>query len=296
MKVLSYGSLNIDYVYKVEHIVTEGETISSAALDVIPGGKGLNQSIALAKAGACVCHAGRVGTEGEFLLDWCRQHGVNTDYVKIDSDTKTGHAIIQVDQKGQNSIVLFGGSNQKQTKEQIDEVLANFEEGDVLLLQNETNLVPYLIEEGHKKGMLVVLNPSPMNEKIFECDLNKVSLFLLNEVEGEQLTGSSDENEICDLLKAKYPKAKFVLTLGSKGAYYFDQDTKVFQEAFKVNVVDTTAAGDTFTGYFIANLMEEETIEVCMSRAAKAAAIAVTRKGASVSIPEKRGVLEWDLL
>ena len=291
MKVLSYGSLNIDYVYKVEHIVTEGETISSASLDVIPGGKGLNQSIALAKAGACVYHAGRVGSEGEFLLDWCRQHGVNTEYVKIDSDTKTGHAIIQVDQTGQNSIVLFGGSNQKQTKEQIDEVLAKFEEGDVLLLQNETNLVPYLIEEGYKKGMSVVLNPSPMNEKIFECDLNKVSIFLLNEVEGEQLTGSSDENEICDLLREKYPKSKFVLTLGSKGAYYFDQDTKVFQESFKVNVLDTTAAGDTFTGYFIANLMEQEKIEVCMRRAAKAAAIAVMRKGASVSIPEKQEVI-----
>jgi len=287
MKILSYGSLNIDYVYNVDHIAKEGETISSQTLDVIPGGKGLNQSIALAKAGATVYHAGKIGSEGTFLLDWCRAQGVHTEWISIEEDTRTGHAIIQVDECGQNSIVLFGGSNQKQSKKQIDEVLVHFQKGDILLLQNEINELPYLIEEGYKKGMIVVLNPSPMNVNIFECDLNKVNLFFLNEVEGEQLTGVSDEAEICRRLKENYPSGKFVLTLGSKGAYYVDDRETLFQEAFQVDVVDTTAAGDTFTGYFLFNLLERKPIKECLRIATKAASIAVSRKGASASIPNK---------
>lgn len=291
MKVLSFGSLNIDYVYHVNHIVNKGETISSASLDVIPGGKGLNQSIALAKAGAEVYHAGKIGSEGEFLLHWCNENGVNTKWVEIDQETKTGHAIIQVDENAQNSIVLFGGSNQKQTKEQIDKVLEAFEAGDVLLLQNEINHLPYLIDQAFEKEMIIVLNPSPMDAKIFECDLTKISLFLLNEVEGEQLAGTPDEMGIISALKEKYKDAKFVLTLGSKGAYYFDQTAISFQESFKVDAVDTTAAGDTFTGYFLASILENKTVEESLKIAAKAASIAVSRKGASVSIPVKEEVL-----
>lgn len=256
MKVLSFGSLNIDYVYHVTHIVNKGETLASSGLDVIPGGKGLNQSIALAKAGADVYHAGKVGEEGRFLLDWCEANNVNTEWVEIDQDTKTGHAIIQVD-----------------------------ENGDVLLLQNEINNLPYLIEKAYKKGLIIVLNPSPINEKIFECNLDKVSLFLLNEIEGEQLSGAKEEMEMCTLLREKYPNAKFVLTLGGKGAYYFDQKSMAFQEAFKVDAIDTTAAGDTFTGFFVASILKDKPVEEAMKIAAKAASIAVTRKGASVSIP-----------
>ncbi len=285
MKVLNIGSLNLDYVYSVDHIIQPGETESTGGRNIFLGGKGINQSMALAKAGAEVYHAGRVGTEGEFLLTWCRENSVNTDYTLVDPDEKTGHAIIQVDENGQNSIVLFGGSNQRQTKEQIDNTLKFFEKGDILLLQNEINHLPYLIEEAYRKEMMIVLNPSPMNEKIFECDLSKISLFLLNEVEGEQLTGIRDEREMCHALKEKYSEARFVLTLGSKGAYYIDQEQTIFQEAFKVKAVDTTAAGDTFTGYFLANLLRGESIEMCLKMAAKASSIAVTREGASVSIP-----------
>ena len=291
MKVLSFGSLNIDYVYHVDHIVKKGETISSASLDVIPGGKGLNQSIALAKAGAEVYHAGRIGTEGQFLLEWCEKNGVNTEWVMVDQDTKTGHAIIQVDEHAENSIVLFGGSNQKQTKLQIDKTMESFGKGDVLLLQNEINHLPYLIDKAFEKGMIIILNPSPMNGKIFECDLSKVSLFLLNEVEGEQISGVSDEMQMCTVLRDKFSDSKFVLTLGSKGAYYFDQKSISFQESFKVEAVDTTAAGDTFTGYFVASILENKTVEESLKIAAKAASIAVSRKGASVSIPVKEEVL-----
>lgn len=291
MKVLSFGSLNIDYVYHVDHIVKKGETIASVSLDVIPGGKGLNQSIALAKAGADVYHAGRIGTEGTFLVEWCKTNGVNTEWIVVDQDTKTGHAIIQVDENAENSIVLFGGSNQKQTKAQIDKTMEGFGKGDVLLLQNEINNLPYLIDKAYEKEMIIILNPSPMNEKIFECDLSKVSLFLLNEVEGEQLSGVSEEMEMCSVLREKFSDSKFVLTLGSKGAYYFDQKSISFQESFKVNAVDTTAAGDTFTGYFVASILENKTVEESLKIAAKAASIAVSRMGASISIPVKEEVI-----
>lgn len=290
MKVLSFGSLNIDYVYHVDHIVNKGETLSSTSLDVIAGGKGLNQSIALAKAGAEVYHAGKIGEEGTFLLDWCNENGVNTKWVGIEPDTKTGHAIIQVDEHAENCIVLFGGSNQKQTKEQIDETMEAFEKGDVLLLQNEINHLPYLIDKAYEKEMMIILNPSPMNEKIFECDLKKVSLFLLNVVEGEQISGVKDEKEMCAMLREKYADAKFVLTLGSKGAYYFDQNDICFQESFKVDAVDTTAAGDTFTGYFVAEMLNGSPVERALKVAAKAASIAVSRKGASISIPKREEV------
>lgn len=290
MKVLSFGSLNIDYVYHVDHIVNKGETLSSTSLDVIAGGKGLNQSIALAKAGAEVYHAGKIGEEGTFLLDWCNENGVNTKWVGIEPDTKTGHAIIQVDEHAENCIVLFGGSNQKQTKEQIDETMEAFEKGDVLLLQNEINHLPYLIDKAYEKEMMIILNPSPMNEKIFECDLKKVSLFLLNAVEGEQISGVKDEKEMCAMLREKYADAKFVLTLGSKGAYYFDQNDICFQESFKVDAVDTTAAGDTFTGYFVAEMLNGSPVERALKVAAKAASIAVSRKGASISIPKREEV------
>ena len=290
MKVLSFGSLNIDYVYHVDHIVNKGETLSSTSLDVIAGGKGLNQSIALAKAGAEVYHAGKIGEEGTFLLDWCNENGVNTKWVGIEPDTKTGHAIIQVDEHAENCIVLFGGSNQKQTKEQIDETMEAFEKGDVLLLQNEINHLPYLIDKAYEKEMMIILNPSPMNEKIFECDLKKVSLFLLNAVEGEQISGVKDEKEMCAMLREKYADAKFVLTLGSKGAYYFDQNEICFQESFKVDAVDTTAAGDTFTGYFVAEMLNGSPVERALKVAAKAASIAVSRKGASISIPKREEV------
>lgn len=291
MKVLSFGSLNIDYVYHVNHIVNKGETLSSTALDTIPGGKGLNQSVALAKAGAEVYHAGKVGEEGKFLLDWCEHNNVNTKWVEVLQASKTGHAIIQVDEKGENSIVLFGGANQEMTKEYVNKVLDDFESGDILLLQNEINNLSYIIDEAYKKNMIVVLNPSPMNEKIFQCDLRKVAMFLLNEVEGEQISGTSDELEMIDLLRKKYPGSEFVLTLGSKGAYYFDRKSLFYQESYKVNAVDTTAAGDTFTGYFVASILDNKPVEEAMKIAAKAASIAVTRKGASVSIPFLNEVL-----
>ena len=284
MKVLNYGSLNFDFVYAVDHIVAPGETLSSFRLEQHFGGKGLNQSIALARAGVPVFHAGLVGEDGQAFLDLCQKSGVDTRYIGS-TPGKSGHAIIQVDKNAQNCILLFGGSNQLQTKEYIDSVLANFEKGDILLLQNEVNLLPYLIDKAAEIGMTIVLNPSPFDEKISACDLGKVGIFLLNEVEGAQLTGKSDPEQITQAIRALYPGAIVVLTLGEAGSVYDDGKAAVRQPIFKVKAVDTTAAGDTFTGYFIYSLVQGMPASEGLALAAKASAIAVSREGATDSIP-----------
>ena len=284
MKVLNYGSLNVDYTYSVPHIIVGGETMASYELHEYCGGKGLNQSVALAKAGLDVWHAGIIGNDGQMLLDACADAGVHTEYIKK-MDVRGGHTVIQVDANGQNSIILYGGTNQMQTAEFVDEVLSHFGEGDYLVLQNEINMLDYIIDKAYERGMKIVLNPSPYNEKLDACDLSKISLFLVNEIEAGQITGNADPGHALDALHEKFPNAAFVLTLGSDGAWYYDGQQKVFQGIFKVKAVDTTAAGDTFTGFFIKKLTEGADIQTALKTAAKASSIAVTRVGAAPSIP-----------
>lgn len=284
MKVLNFGSLNVDYVYALDHIVQGGETILSGSMKVFAGGKGLNQSIALAKAGVPVYHAGLVGNDGQILLDTCHEYGVNTEFVQA-LDVKGGHTIIQVDAQGQNCIILYGGTNQMQTKERVDEVLSHFEEGDYLILQNEINLLDYIIDAAYERGMKIVLNPSPFDDRLKSCALDKVFLFMLNEVEGEQITGSDDPDVILTKLLEMYPHASIVLTLGSRGSVYYDGQQKVFQDIFKVKAVDTTAAGDTFTGFFVAGLIAGKEIPDILRTASRASSITVSRPGAAPSIP-----------
>lgn len=284
MKILNIGSLNYDYVYSVNHIVKPGETLSSTKMETFCGGKGLNQSVALARAGEKVYHAGMVGQEGGQLLTTCLENGIDVSYMK-EIEGKSGHTIIQVDENAQNCILLYGGSNRSLTKEYVDGVLACFEKGDWILLQNEVNLLAYIIEKAHEKGLKIALNPSPYDQAVKECDLSKVTLFLLNEVEGEQITGEADTNEILDNMMERYPEAKVVLTLGSEGVVYRDKTMKKTHGIYKVNAVDTTAAGDTFTGYFVHALIHDLTIEEALELSSKASAIAVSRPGATASIP-----------
>lgn len=293
MKVLNFGSMNVDYVYALDHIVQGGETILSSSMQVFAGGKGLNQSIALAKAGVPVYHAGLVGNDGQILMDTCREYGVNTDFVKT-LDIKGGHTIIQVDAVGQNCIILYGGTNQMQTKEWVDEVLSHFGAGDYLILQNEINLLDYIIDAAYDRGMRIVLNPSPFDDRLKACALNKVYLFMLNEVEGEQITGSDDPDTILARLNELYPAASIVLTLGSRGSVYYDGRQKVYQDIFKVKAVDTTAAGDTFTGYFVAGLIAGKKISEILRTASRASSITVSRPGAAPSIPSIKEVEEAD--
>ena len=295
MKVLNFGSLNLDYVHSVGHMVTpKGETLASSGMNVFCGGKGLNQSIALAKAGVEVYHAGLIGEEGEILLKTCQEGGVDSRYIRKTTE-KSGHTIIQVDKDGQNCILLYGGANQSITREYVDEVLSHFEKGDILLLQNEINLLDYIINQAYEKGMMIILNPSPYNEKLDSCDFKKISMLLLNEVEGAQVTGEKDEKKILVRLKELYPDMQVVLTLGKDGSVYQYKDQVYRQGIFSVQAVDTTAAGDTFTGYFISSILEGMPVDEGLKLAAKASAIAVSREGATASIPVKAEVesVDW---
>ena len=287
MKVLNFGSLNIDCVYGVDHFVKKGETISSNSLNIFSGGKGLNQSIALAKAGIEVYHAGAIGIDGIFLEESLKNNGINTRYIKRFENICTGNAIIQNDVYGDNCILLYGGANQSIDREFIDSVLTDFGSEDWLILQNEISEIPYIVDNAHSKGMKIVLNPSPMDEKIFKINLDYIDCLLMNEIEARSLIKEKYLN-IDDLtlkLGRKFPDKEIVLTLGEEGAVYIYGKKKLLQSAYKVRVVDTTAAGDTFTGYFIAARLQNKSIKECMEMATRASAIAVSKKGASPSIP-----------
>ena len=312
MKALNYGSLNIDFVYNVEHFVRSGETISSQNMAIFAGGKGLNQSVALAKSGIDTWHAGCIGEDGEFLADILQKSGAHTELISR-LPGRNGHAIIQKQPNGQNCILLYGGSNQQNTRVQIDEVMSHFEKGDYLILQNEINEISYIMERAHEKGMIIVLNPSPMDEKIRTYPLEYVDYFLLNEIEAKDLTGfdqnladtdqhlvqemdevSSAWDALLEEVCSHFPNSKVVLTLGEYGSIYKDEKQKIHQPIMKVPVVDTTAAGDTFTGFFIGSIAKGLSPENAMKIAAKASAIAVSRQGAAPSIPEL-GEVERDM-
>ena len=284
MKILNIGSMNLDMVYQMDHIVQPGETEASFGMNVFLGGKGINQSVAAAQAGAEVYHGGMIGEDGQPFLDACVKYNVDSRYIR-QVEGKSGHAIIQIDKNAQNCILLFGGANQMLTESYVDEVLEGFTAGDILLLQNEVNMLPYIVDKAYEKGMQIALNPSPFNEKLNAVDMGKIAIFLLNEVEGFQVTGLTEPDAIIEKLLQLYPHARIVLTLGKDGAVYADKEQKHFQPIFKVKAVDTTAAGDTFTGYFLAGLSEGLAIPEVLKRSAKASSIAVSRPGAVPSIP-----------
>lgn len=291
MRILNFGSLNIDKTYKVEHFVREKETIKALKYEEFSGGKGLNQSVALAKAGARVAHAGCIGNDGSRLVSLLSDSGVDTDYIRV-CGGPSGHAIIQVDEAGQNSIIIYGGANDEITKGYIEKVLDDFGPGDMLLVQNEIQNVAYAISRAKEKGIKIAFNPSPINDGLEKCDLHSIDYFILNEVEGEWLSRESRDNPraMMEKLTQDYPKAAFVLTLGDKGAYYFDPIQKIYQEICKVEVVDTTGAGDTFTGYFLAGIANGRPVPEALKYASIAAAISVSRKGAAGSIPDMEEV------
>lgn len=292
MKILNFGSINIDIFFRVEHIVRPGETISSESIEKRAGGKGLNQSVALAKVSDSVYHAGSIGTDGNFLIEEMENFGVDTSLLKK-SDKLTGNAIIQVDDKGENSIVLYKGANFDNSEAYVDEVLSHFEKGDILVLQNEINCMPYIINKAYEKGLKIVLNPSPITDEIEKIDLDKIDLLLVNETEAKALAKVSDAKEAVNYFRENFPSLKVVETFGKNGSMYFDKDNLINQDSFKVDAVDTTGAGDTFTGYFVTYFYKGEKITKCLEVAAKASALSVTKKGASISIPSHEAVLKF---
>ena len=256
----------------------------------------MNQTVAIARAGMPVCFAGKLGGDGGALKELLAgEVNINTDCLLTDAQEQTGHAIIQVDRMGENSIVVYGGANQRITKEDIDCVLSCFTAGDVIVLQNEISCIPYILRSAHERGMKIVFTPAPFRETLYEMtELQFVDWLLLNQVEGNLLTdGNADPHITCKRLKNLLPHTNIILTLGKDGSLYYDGKGFILQKSYRIQTVDTTAAGDTFAGYFVAMLMRGRTVADAMDLASKAAAIAVSRKGAFPSMPTLKEVTSW---
>ncbi|WP_373070032.1 ribokinase [Sulfurimonas sp.] len=284
MKIINFGSINIDHVYSVDHFVRPGETLSSNSYAVFSGGKGANQSIALARANADVVHVGKVGKDGIWLKEKMEKEGIDTSFVNT-VKAPTGHAVIQVNKEGENAIIIHGGANLTYKSSDIEKVLKTAKTEDIVLLQNEINDVDKIIKQTKSKGLKVVFNPAPMSDAVKDYPLELVDIFIINETEGEALSGEKKPEKIIKAMGKLYPKSSVVLTLGKKGVIYAKGKKVISVDALKVKAVDTTGAGDTFIGYFLAEFSRGMTIEKCLEAAIKASSICVTRKGAADSIP-----------
>lgn len=289
MRILNFGSLNIDYVYRVDQFIRPGETKASKSLMVNCGGKGLNQSIAAAKAGNEVFHAGLLGRDGVMLKNKLIEKGVDVSLLR-NTDGLCGNAIIQVDDAGQNCILLFGGTNRELTLEMIDETLDAFGNEGLVLLQNETNLVGEIIERAHARGLKTALNAAPMDAGVLDYPLDLLDFLLVNEVEGREIAGCDNDEEIVPTLHARYPHCGIVLTLGKRGALYHKDGHTWRIGICPVQPVDTTAAGDTFTGYFLYGMLNGMSPAESLQLATTASAICVQRPGASDSVPTRAEV------
>lgn len=284
MKILNFGSCNIDYVYRLHHIAAPGETQKSDDLQTFAGGKGLNQSVAIAKAGGRVCHAGCIGTDGDMLLHTLQENAVDTALLQR-MPQKNGHAMIQVSETGENAIIVYPGTNAMIREDYVDAVLSHFSKGDILVLQNEINCLSYILSCAHQRGMTVILNPSPIQDALRSLDFHKISYMVLNEIEAVALFGGDDAQSSAAIAAEQYPNLRIVLTLGENGSVYREGSVVWHQNAFRVKVVDTTAAGDTFMGYFVAGLAKGQPIPEILRLASAAAAMAVSKEGAAPSIP-----------
>lgn len=287
MKIINFGSLNIDNIYNVREFVNPGQTIFSDSFHIAPGGKGLNQSLAAARAGVQVIHAGAIGSKGLFLTQLLQAAGVDISQV-LTLDAPSGHTIIEVNAAGQNRIIVHGGTNLMLTEDYIDAILTKGCAGDLVLLQNETNLISSIISKAQAKGMKVAFNPSPMPENLTALPLDLVDYFIVNELEAAQLAGMQPQeayDAVLECLTAKYPHAAVIMTLGHNGVLYSCQDTRLAHPVFQVDTVDTTAAGDTFCGYFLAAVCRGASTKDALREASAASAIAVSRPDAAPSIP-----------
>lgn len=290
MKILNFGSLNIDRTYEVDQFVQAGQTVCAFNYQEFLGGKGLNQSVALARAGASVYHIGVIGHDGGDLKEALIDNHIDATYL-WEVEEHSGHTVIQIDSQGENAILFEAGSNFSLSRDMIDQVFENFRDEDVLvLLQNEVSNVDYIIGQAARDGHPIAFNPSPMNQKVLELPLHLVNYFLINETEGQALTQKAKRDDIYREMAELYPHASILLTLGSSGARLYDRGKHYIVEAAKTQPVDTTGAGDTFTGYFLSGLTKKEDWDDVLQKATAASSIAISKKGAVESIPGREEV------
>ena len=283
MTIFNLGSINIDHIYRMEHLPRPGETLMAAEVSSVLGGKGANQSIAAARAGADIRHIGAVGALDGWTLETLVAAGVDTTHT-LSLPGPSGHAVIYVDAAAENTIVLFGGANQQIAQDQIDAALAKAKPGDWFLLQNETNLGTHAAAKAAALGLKVCYSAAPFDPGAVRGVLPFTDLLIVNEIEERSIREAMPD------LSARLDQIAVVTTLGRKGARYADPRQRLEVAAYAVDAVDSTGAGDTFLGYLLAAIDAGAGIEVALKRASAAAAIKVSRRGTSSGIPNQTEV------
>jgi len=289
MAIINFGSINIDHVYQVDHFVQPGETLASTHYQQLLGGKGANQSIALAQAGADVCHVGSIHENDAAFKQALIKKGVDCRGVKC-SETPSGHAIIQVTPSGENAIVLFGGANQTITAKTVMQALDGTKPSDWVLTQNETSSIDQVLRQAKEKQLKVAFNPAPMSESVKSLPLECIDLLIVNETEAAALTEKDSLDDIVAVFKEQWSECEVIITLGKAGVMMLKNNVCIKVDAFLVDAVDTTAAGDTFIGYFLSAYSNHTDAKRALIRGCAASAIAVTREGAAQSIPTQKEV------
>lgn len=289
MSVLVFGSVNIDRSFRLPRWIECGETISSLSLTTQAGGKGANQAVSLARAGVSVHLAATIGSDGLWIKEKLDRFGVDTSLVSVKDDTFTGTATILLDDKGRNSIVLYGGGNRENDEEYIRKIFSNFKEGDWLVIENEINNLPLIIDSAHERKMRICFNPSPFEDELLSLDWSVFDLIVVNEVEIMQLMKGKKGSwrEILTDARTSFPSSSILLTLGEEGSMFLDRESGeiTYTPIIRTHAVDTTGAGDTFLGYFLSSIIKGEGASDALRRATRAGAIAVSRYGAMDSIP-----------
>jgi len=299
-KIVVLGSINVDTILNIARLPLPGETMAMHDRSVAGGGKGANQAIAAVRAGAETSFISKIGKDhaADFMIDTFKHDGLNIEHVTEDEKAGTGKAYILLDDKGQNSILIYGGSNQTITVDDIHEAEEAISSADCVISEFETpipaTIEMFKIAKAH--GVVTILNPAPAKSDIPSELLENTDIIAPNEIEAEAITGIK-VNDV-DSMKAasaelhKMGVGTVIITVGSKGSFYSLVDNKFgFVNAFKVKAVDTTAAGDTFIGYLAANLKSDlSNLEEAMTVASKASSFTVQEQGAQNSIPYKKQV------
>ena len=284
--IINFGSINIDHVYRVPHMPRAGETLAVSSYQKFLGGKGANQSIAITRAGGDVRHIGAVGPDGDWVIQAMRDAGVDPGRL-LPVMEATGHAIVVVDDTGENQILICSGANICLSEDQIvSELNAQDGEGNWVLMQNETNLIPEIAEQAKMLGYKVAYSAAPFVAEATLPLLDRVDLIAVNEIEAQSLAGAYG----CSV--EDLPCAALLVTRGGKGASLYAEQVQ-HQTAFDVEAVDTTGAGDTFLGSFLARYCGGDGIDAALRYAAAASAIQITRLGAADAIPQQAEVAEF---
>lgn len=291
MTIFNLGSINADLFYHLPHMPGPGETLAATSFHRGLGGKGANMSVAAARAATHVTHIGAVGKDGRWAVQRLLEYGVDTRHI-AELDAATGHAIIYVDASGENQIVIHSGANRALGQGHVTAALAEAGPGDTLIFQNETNLQSFAAGLGRQKNMRVIYAAAPFDAQAVQAVLDRIDILVLNEVEAGQLVEAQgrrlEDLEVADV----------IVTLGAEGCRHLDLRRGVDRHypAIKVDPVDTTGAGDTFTGYLAAGLDRGMTKEQALQLAQRAAALMVTRQGTADVIPDLKDLEDFDPL